>query len=67
MKIAATHSYSAVPSIFTVAPSGKTKLVTRLETPARSSTHSIVTGKVAEDDAVENAVNNAGAIAWKCL
>lgn len=31
MKIAATHSYNAVPSMFTVAPRGKTKLLVRLE------------------------------------
>ena len=49
--------------MFTVAPSGKTKLVMRFETPARCSTHSIVRGNVAEDELVENAVKSAGAIA----
>jgi hypothetical protein len=49
--------------MFTVAPRGRTKLVTRFETPAFFSTHSIVRGSVADDDAVENAVNMAGDIA----
>ena len=63
MNIAAKHSYSAVPSMLTVAPSGRTKLLVRLDTPAFFSRQSIVTGSVAEDDAVENAVSNAGDIA----
>ena len=46
--------------MFTVAPRGRTKLVTRLEMPARSALL-MVTGKVADEDAVENAVNWAGA------
>ncbi|MEZ4766527.1 MAG: hypothetical protein R3C26_26050 [Calditrichia bacterium] len=33
--------------MFTVAPSGKIKLATSLETPRLSSRHSIVTGSVA--------------------
>ena len=61
MNTTTTHSYSAVPSMFTVAPNGRTKLVTRSEIPACSALL-IVTGKVAEDEAVENAVNCAGAI-----
>ena len=61
--MAATHSYRAVPSIFTVAPNGSTKLLVRLDTPAFFSTHSSVMGSVADDDEVENAVNNAGAMA----
>ena len=52
-----------MPFILTVAPSGSTKLDTRFETPAPFSTHSIVTGKVADDDAVDIAVRNAGATA----
>ena len=63
MNIAATHSYSAVPSMLTVAPSGSTKLAVRFDTPARCSTHSMVNGSVAELDAVENAVVSAGIIA----
>ena len=65
--MAATHSYSAVPSILTVAPRGRTKLEVRLETPAFFSTHSMVTGKVALEDAVENAVSMAGDMAriWR--
>ncbi len=50
-----------------VAPSGKVKPETLLETPARFSTQSMVIGKVADDELVENAVNNAGNIALKCL
>ena len=63
MKIAATHSYRAVPSMLTVAPSGRTKLDVRLLTPARLSTQSSVTGSVAELLAVLKAVTSAGAIA----
>lgn len=47
MKIAATASYKAVPSIFTVAPTGMTKRVTRGSMPI-SSNVLIVTGIVAE-------------------
>ena len=61
----ATHSYRAVPSMFTVAPSGKTKLEVRLETPALSCRQRMVTGRVAEDDAVENEVRRASFIATK--
>ena len=53
MNIAAAHSYSAVPFMFTVAPSGRTKLDTLFDTPTFSSTASMVTGNVADDDAVE--------------
>ena len=42
-----------------VAPSGRTKLVTRFETPAFSLTQRMVTGNVADEEAVENAVSNA--------
>ena len=65
MNMAATHSNSAVPSMLTVAPSGRTKLVVRFETPAFFSTHSMVRGKVEAEEDVEKAVNNAGAIARK--
>ncbi len=59
MNIAATASYSAVPSMLTVAPRGMTKLVTLLEMPAFSSRHSIVMGSVAALLAVLNAVATA--------
>ena len=42
--------------MLTVAPSGRTKLVTRFEIPACSAAF-MVTGNVAEDEAVENAVS----------
>ena len=45
-----------------VAPIGRTKLATSLSTPKFSSTHSIVTGKVAALELVENASSCAGAI-----
>ena len=60
MNIAAAHSYNAVPFMFTVAPSGKTKLDVLFETPMFCSTLLIVTGNVADDEAVENAVSIAG-------
>ena len=63
MNMAATHSYSAVPFMLTVAPSGSTKLDVRFDTPARRSIESMVIGSVAEDEAVENAVKSAGAAA----
>ena len=59
MKIAAAASYNAVPSILIVAPSGSTNFVDFSETPALSTAHSMVTGSVAEELAVENAVNTA--------
>ena len=62
MKIAATHSYRTVPSIFTVAPKGSTKLLVQLDTLAFYSTQSKVIGNVA-NDAVEKADNKAGAMA----
>ena len=46
--------------MFTVAPNGNTKLDTLFDTPILSSRLSIVTGSVADDDAVENAVSMAG-------
>src|SRR5690606_32922740 len=51
--------------MLTVAPSGNTKLDILFDTPALFSTQSIVTGRVADDDAVENAVSMAGAMAGK--
>jgi hypothetical protein len=45
--------------MFTVAPSGSTKLDTLFDTPTLSSTQSIVTGSVADEEAVENAVSIA--------
>ena len=51
--------------MLTVAPSGRTKLVVRLETPAFFSAHSMVMGRVAEEEAVEKAVSRAGLIALK--
>ena len=47
--------------MFTVAPKGSTKLVARFEMPACSA-QLMVTGKVAEEDAVEKAVSCAGRI-----
>ena len=49
--------------MLTVAPSGSTKLLVLFETPARFSTQSNVTGRVAEDELVENAVSRAGDMA----
>ena len=57
INIAATHSYKAVPSILIVAPSGSTKLEILFETPSLFSTASIVSGSVADDERVENAVS----------
>ncbi|CSA14342.1 Uncharacterised protein [Vibrio cholerae] len=51
----ATPCMIAVPSMFTVAPSGTVKEATLLSTPKRFFTVSMVTGMVALDDAVENA------------
>ena len=42
--------------MFTVAPMGSTKLVVRSDTPIRFRTQSIVTGSVATELEVENAV-----------
>ena len=47
MKIAATASYRAVPSMLTVAPTGSTNRVTRLSMPRFSSKHRKVTGSAA--------------------
>lgn len=48
IKMAATASYKAVPSMLTVAPMGVTNIVTRGSTLFRSSKQLIVTGNVAE-------------------
>ena len=48
MKMAARASYSAVPSMLIVAPTGRTNLVKRLSTPLFSSRHLKVMGRVAE-------------------
>jgi hypothetical protein len=48
MNIGATASYKAVPSIFIVAPTGKTNLVTLESIFKFSSRHLKVTGNVAE-------------------
>ena len=45
---AATASYKAVPSMFTVAPSGSTKRLIRASTLLCSSRQRIVVGRVAE-------------------
>ena len=47
MKMAATASYNAVPSMLIVAPIGKTKRVTRQSIPLFSSKHRNVIGSVA--------------------
>jgi len=49
--------------MLTVAPSGRTKLAVRLDTPERFSTHSMVSGRVADELALENAVSKAGVMA----
>ena len=56
MKRAATASYRAVPSMLMVAPIGRTKRAIFGSTPFFSSRALIVTGRVAELDAVPNAV-----------
>ncbi len=59
MKMAATASYSAVPSMLIVAPMGSTNLDILGSTPFPRSMHSMVIGKVAEEEAVPNAVVSA--------
>ena len=63
MNRAPAHSNSAVPSMLTVAPMGRTKLVTLFEAPTFSLTHFIVIGRVAADELVEKAMAMAEAIA----
>lgn len=48
IKIAATASYSAVPSMLMVAPTGRTNRAMRLSIPLFSRRHFRVMGKVAE-------------------
>lgn len=48
IQMALTPSYSAVPSMLTVAPSGRTKRLMRRSIPFFSSTQRMVVGKVAE-------------------
>lgn len=60
--MAATASYKAVPSIFTVAPIGMTNLVTRGSMPFLSSRQPIAIGSVAELEDVPKAVTSACAI-----
>jgi len=60
MKTTATHSYSAVPSMFTVAPMGRTKEAIFFETPDFSVTDLIVRGRVTIDEQVEKAVMRGG-------
>ena len=48
MKMAASASYRAVPSMLMVAPTGSTKRVIRLSILLFSSRHLKVTGRVAE-------------------
>lgn len=59
IKIDATASYSAVPSILIVAPIGRTKRVTRLSMPRFCSKQRNVIGRVAALDAVPSAVIQA--------
>ena len=59
MKMAATASYSAVPSMLMVAPMGRTNLQTLGSTLFLVSSRLMVTGKVALLDPVPNAVVKA--------
>ena len=59
MNITATASYSAVPSMFIVAPTGSTNLDISLFILFFSSIQVNVVGKAAVLDAVETAINNA--------
>ena len=52
--------------MFTVAPNGGVKLAVFFDTPALSCTQRIVTGKVADEEEVENAVSSAVRIAFMC-
>ena len=56
MKMAATASYSAVPSMLMVAPIGRTNLEILGSTPLFTSRHLMVTGRLAELEAVPQAV-----------
>jgi len=48
--------------MLTVAPRGNTNPAVRFEMPFFSSAHSMVSGRVAELDAVEKAVSRAGKV-----
>ena len=62
MKMAATASYSAVPSMLMVAPMGRTNLQIRGSTLFLVSNKLMVTGRVAELDPVPKAVVKAFAM-----
>ena len=62
MKIAATASYNAVPSMLIVAPMGRTNLQTLGSTLFLLSSKPMVTGRVALLDPVPNAVVHAFAM-----
>ncbi len=62
-KITATACIRLVPSMFTVAPTGSTNPAVALLTPMFSSTHRMVTGRVAALLLVLKASNWAGLIA----
>ena len=59
MKIAAIASYNAFPSMLMLAPMGSTNLATRASTLFFLSRHSMVMGRVAEEEAVQKAVVRA--------
>ena len=59
------HSYNGVPSILTVAPKGSTKPEVVFETLTLSRTQDMVTGRVALEELVENAIIIAFLIALK--
>ena len=61
----AVQRNNAPPDILIEVPKGSEKLQILLETPTPFSKHSIVTGKVAAEELVENAVKRAGAIVRK--
>lgn len=62
IKIAATHCYRAVPSMFTVAPIGRTNDAIFFYTFECSVTARIVNGSVTTEEHVENAVISADGI-----
>ena len=62
MKITATHSYSAVPSMFTVAPRGSTNDEIFSDTFELRVTASIVSGSVTMVEPVEKPVISADGI-----
>ena len=52
--------------MLTVAPIGRTKELTRLETPTLFSTALMVTGRVAPDELVEKAITIGSTMFLKC-